>query len=302
MANLDYGSPSEENEKWDDKIFLQKLTHKIKSIIIWYNNHYIGGIQVTYQFENDQIIQGNANISSEANKMKKKTILLDKDELIISLSVRITTYLEYIHLQTSKLQSIKLGNEKGKGYHTYFIPTNNHIITFYGTKKEYLSSLGIQYVPDTNQKFGFGHIHDQVRIYNDSKKLEFYNKKYKIKSIKLWHEKYVGGFQMTYASEEELKINGTKFLGTSSYDMSYQTIELDDDEHIVKVYGKYDKMIDFLCFETNKNKKIQGGGGNAEGVNKFIYEAPTDFQLAEFEIGINQYMNYLAGESIPIFL
>ena len=300
MANLDYGSPLEENEKWDDKIFLQKLTYKIKSLVIWYNNNYIGGIQVTYQFENNVIIQGNANISSEASKMKKKTILLDNDELIISLSVRITTYLEYIHLKTSKLQSIKLGNEKGKGYHTYFIPNNNHIITFYGTKKEYLSSLGIQYIPDTNKKFGFGYVHDQVRIYNDSKKLEFYNKKYKIKSIILWHERYVGGFQMTYASGEEFKINGTKFLGTSSYDMPNQTIELDDDEYIVKVYGKYDKMIDFLCFETNKNKKIQGG--NAEGVNKFIYEAATDFQLAEFEIGINQYMNYLAGESIPTFL
>ena len=102
MANLDYGSSSEANEIWDDKILLQKsLTYRIKSLNIWHNNNHIGGFQVTYQFENNQIIQGHVNITSKATKMNKKTILLDDDELIISLYVRITTYLEYIHLQLS---------------------------------------------------------------------------------------------------------------------------------------------------------------------------------------------------------
>ena len=59
-----------------------------------------------------------------------------------------------------------------------------------------------------------------------------------------------------------------------------QRLDINREEHITKISGRYGDFVDSITIETDKGQKLEAGG--AGGLGDYTYEAPPDFEIVGF--------------------
>jgi hypothetical protein len=225
-----------------------------------YSGKYVDAIQMVYILPDGRVLESARHGGSGGSR---NSFRLDSDEYITGISVRYGEFLDSIRIHTNKKTSQAFGGSGGGDAYRIDVPAGTQGVGFAGRSGEYMDAVGLTYTPlwlrpsgTTNTYGGSG-----GSAFSDSRiPLEA-----RISAVHVWSGKYIDRIQLVYTLRDGRRIEGKIHGGSGG---SRHVFNLDADEYITGISGRYGDYIDFLRIHTNKRTSPQfGGSGGGRNFN-----------------------------------
>ena len=137
-----FGKVHKETIAFDDEVYLNKLGgHKIHQIKIWFNKHFIFGIQcVYYIFATGQLVEGGRHHKNTGESVLEEVITLGKDEFIVEAHGRHGELIDAIGFRTTKDRNFLVGGHGGQPW-SVKAPFGHHLSTIKGGYRKELDHI-----------------------------------------------------------------------------------------------------------------------------------------------------------------
>jgi hypothetical protein len=186
---------------------------------------------------------------------------LDSDEYITRISGRYGRFIDSLSIQTNKRRSPVFGGRGGDRDFSLELPSGNYAVGFIGRAGDYLDAIGLTYLPlefrDSQQTTiagGGGGIPFSDRDIPEGAR---------VSAIRVRSGKFIDSVQMIYTLRDGRTFEGPVHGGSGGRANVFQ---LDSDEYITGISGRYGNYIDSLVFHTSKRTSpaFGGSGGNRD--------------------------------------
>lgn len=225
-----------------------------------FSGKYVDAVQMIYILPDGRVREGARHGGSGGSR---NSFRLDSDEYITGISVRYGEFLDSIRIHTNKKTSQAFGGSGGGNLIQIDVPAGTQGVGFAGRSGDYVDSVGLTYTPlwlrpsGTTDTYGGG----GGSAFSDRRiPLEA-----RISAVYVWSGKYIDRIQLVYTLRDGRRIEGEAHGGRGG---SRQVFNLDADEYITGISGRYGDYIDMLRIRTNKRTSPQfGGSGGGRNFN-----------------------------------
>ncbi len=226
---------------------------------------------------------------------REQIFRLENDEYVVGLSGRCGEGIDSIRIHTNSRVSQLYGGRGGDRDYSVSVPAGSQAIGFTGRAGDYLDAIGLAYglssLSTARREIypppGRGELRQQagqtVLAGGGGGKSFVDNPPQgaRITEVRVWAGDTVDAIQVIYLLPDGRPADGTKHGGSGGRSARFQ---LDRDEYIISISGRYGDTIDSIRIHTNRRSSEQFGGRGGD----------RDYRL---EVPANQEAVGLAGRS-----
>lgn len=255
-----------------------------------YSGDWVDAVQVSY------ILPDGRTLNSPrygGDGGQRRVFRLDSDEYIVGLSGRYGRYIDSLRIHTNKRTSPVFGGRGGDRDYNIELASGNYAVGFIGRAADYLDAIGLTYLPlalrdlpqTTLAGGGGGSAFSDRDIPQGAR----------ISAVRVRTGDFVDSVQMIYTLTDGRTFEGTVHGGRGGRSNVFQ---LDADEYITGISGRYGNYIDSLAIHTNKRTSpaYGGSGGNRD----FRIFVPSGNQAIGFAGRSADYLDAVGLKYSPI--
>jgi hypothetical protein len=249
----------------------------------------VDALQVTY------ILPDGRTLSSPrygGSGGQRRVFRLDSDEYITGVSGRYGDYIDSLRIQTNKRTSPVFGGRGGNRDYSLELASGNYAVGFIGRAGDNLDAIGLTYLPlelrgaqQTTIAGGRGGTAFSARDIPEGAK---------VSAIRVRAGEIIDSVQMIYTLRSGRTFEGAVHGGNGGRANVFQ---LDSDEYLTGISGRYGDHIDSLAFHTNKRTSpaFGGRGGNRD----FRISVPSGNQAIGFVGRSAEYLDAVGLKYAP---
>ncbi len=255
-----------------------------------FSGDYIDAVQMVYTLANGQIQAASRHGGTGG---RQNIFRLDSDEYIVGLSGRYGEYLDSIQIHTNKRTSPLYGGDGGRQDYQVSVPSQNYAVGFSGRSGKYLDALGLIYIPIPRPQA------NQDGYYGGGGGNPFADPAMpsgaRISAVRVYSGEYVDGIQLVYTLANGRTSEGALHGNRGGRRNDFN---LNSDEYIIGLSGRYGRYVDSLSIRTNKRTSPAYGGRG--GDRDFSVQAGTGNMVTGFSGRSGKYLDAIDINQAPI--
>jgi hypothetical protein len=255
-----------------------------------FSGDYVDAVQMVYTLANGQLQSSSRRGGSGG---RQNIFRLDSDEYIVGLSGRYGEYIDSIQIHTNKRTSPSYGGRGGSQEYQVGVASGNYAVGFSGRSGKYLDAIGLIYLPIPRSQA------NQDGYYGGRGGNPFADPALppgaRISAVRVYSGDYVDGLQLVYTLSDGRTTEGALHGNRSGRRNDFN---LDANEYLIGISGRYGKYVDSLTIRTNRRTSPAYGGRGGE--KEFSVQANTGNMVTGFSGRSGKYLDAIDINQAPI--